>query len=213
MIEAHSLMRILASARQLFHSEADFQHAVAWELHKQCPGANVRLERPIPSVAGLLHLDLIAEIDQTCHAFELKYKTRSLITQINGEIYELLDHGAQPLGRYDFLKDIQRLELTTEGHSSIIGHAILLTNDSAYWCQPRGHIDTSADFSLCEGRSVTGTLKWSPSASMGTMRKRETPIHLTGQYRLEWRDYSKLGTKPYSQFRYLVAEIESSEHS
>ncbi len=43
-------------------------------------------------------------------AIELKYKTRHLLGIVGGEIYDLGDQAAQDLGRYDFFKDIERLE-------------------------------------------------------------------------------------------------------
>lgn len=38
-------MVALASSRPLFHSQADFERAFAWEAHRQRPDAQVRLER------------------------------------------------------------------------------------------------------------------------------------------------------------------------
>ena len=44
---------------------------------------------------------------------------------------------AQDCGRSDFCKDIQRLEDVVSVQSDIIGYAIFLTNDSAYWNESR----------------------------------------------------------------------------
>jgi len=51
----------LKSNRKVFHSEADFQFALAWELQLQYPDAAIRLEYPPPNdptkyVDILLHL-------------------------------------------------------------------------------------------------------------------------------------------------------------
>ena len=43
-------MAALARVRPLFHSEADFQHAFAWQLHSAHPDARIRLE--IASATG-----------------------------------------------------------------------------------------------------------------------------------------------------------------
>jgi hypothetical protein len=85
--------------------------------------------------------------------------------------------------------------------------AILLTNDSAYWSTPRSTDDTSAAFNLSDGRTLSGRLNWSAHASEGTKRKRERPIELSGQYLLNWCDYSKIEAKHYSRFRYLAVEV------
>ena len=41
---------------------------------------------------------------------ELKYKTKKLKTEFNGESYDLTNHGATDIGRYSFRKDIYRIE-------------------------------------------------------------------------------------------------------
>ena len=207
MIDVQNLIEALAASRPLFHSEADFQHAFAWELHLRFPESYTRLERPIDTSLGLLHIDVTAECKGQLHVFELKYKTRALVTQYESEIYALQNHGAQPPGRYDFLKDLTRLESVVQDFPQSLAHAVLLTNDSAYWSECRTANDTSAAFSLCDGRICTGSLDWSLGTSAGTKRTREQPINLRGKYTLQWRDYSQIKAKYYSKFRYLLVEV------
>ncbi len=207
MLDVHTLIGTLAKNRPAFHSEGDFQHAVAWELHLRFPSGHVRLERPIETKFGLLHIDVTAELHGCVHAFELKYKTRTLAALVGSELYELQDHGGQPQGRYDFLKDVARLESIKKNLPTSVAYAILLTNDSAYWSKPRSTDDTSAAFSLYDGRSLWGRLDWSPRAGTGTKRGREKPINLGGQYLVEWRDYSEIHSNFYSRFRYLGVEV------
>jgi hypothetical protein len=55
-----AVLAALANLRPIFHSEAEFQHAIAWEIHKRLPRASVRLERPV-EVSHLnkrLHVDI-----------------------------------------------------------------------------------------------------------------------------------------------------------
>jgi hypothetical protein len=59
----------------------------------------------------------------------LKYKTRGLSVQIENEQYRLKDQSTQDVGRYDFIKDIQRLEHVSVGQKNFVGYAVLLTND------------------------------------------------------------------------------------
>ena len=47
--------------------------------------------------------------DLTC-AIKLKYKTKKLDTVFGGEEFHLRNHDVQDIGRYDFIKDIVRLE-------------------------------------------------------------------------------------------------------
>ena len=57
MLDLLGAMRALASHRPVFHSEADFQHALAWQIHRMLPGAVIRLEyRPLPTEP--MYLDL-----------------------------------------------------------------------------------------------------------------------------------------------------------
>ena len=39
MIDMDGLMGSLADSRKVFHSEADFQHALAWHIHQACQKA------------------------------------------------------------------------------------------------------------------------------------------------------------------------------
>lgn len=103
-------MQHLAAKRPVFHSEADFQHALAWELHERYPHCSLRLEYKPPHLNAPIYLDMWVHSSETTLAIELKYKTRAGHLEFEGESFDLLHHGAQPLGRYDFLKDVERLE-------------------------------------------------------------------------------------------------------
>lgn len=45
-VDLTELMAMLQNERPVFHSEADFQHALAWALHRLDPSVNIRLEVP-----------------------------------------------------------------------------------------------------------------------------------------------------------------------
>jgi hypothetical protein len=82
-----SVLTELAKQRPIFHSEADFQHAIAWEIHKHLPRASVRLERPV-EVSHLhkrIYVGIWIEQDGDILAIELKYKTRELQALIENE--------------------------------------------------------------------------------------------------------------------------------
>lgn len=212
VFDIHDLLAALAQRRPLFHSERDFQHAFAWELHVRLPQALIRLERPVQTSLGLLHLDVVAQVEPDLLGFELKYKTRELITLAAEELFHLQDHGAQPPTRYDFLKDVSRLESFVKGMPTATGWAVLLTNDSAYWCEPRGADGTSTAFSLSDGRTCYGRLEWGANTGLGTKRKREEPIELSGEYRFRWRDYSAVEARSYARLRYLAVSIGACGH-
>jgi len=207
-----AVLMALANQRPIFHSEVDFQHAIAWEIHKRMPHASVRLERPVEvsHLTKRLHVDIWIEQDDHILAIELKYKTRALQVLAGNEQYALRSQSAQDLGRYDFIKDIGRVEsIVADRAPHASGYAILLTNDPSYWMQPRNLDTADAGFRLHEGKSLHGSLEWGPSASEGTRRGREDLLQLRGSHALRWEDYSRPAGGSYGRFRYLVVEVES----
>lgn len=215
MFDVHAIMANLSRQRQAFHSEADFQHAFAWQVHSDLPDCQVRLEYR-PQLDERVHIDMwIANISL---AIELKYRTRKTTLQFANERFELRHQSAQDHGRYDFLKDIQRLERLEQQGLARAGLAILLTNEHLYWEHPRRIPNLDKDFRIHEGQQICGCLKWSNEASAGTTRSRELPINLEGTYSLTWRDYANVGPlqPPESgsrlsdvRFRYLAIEVNS----
>jgi hypothetical protein len=197
-------MAALATRRPVFHSEADFQHAFAWEIHEENPSARIRLEtRARPGV----RLDVLAVINGRRVAFELKYLLRNLTITIDDELFELPNQSAQDTRRYDFVKDVARLEvLTSEGYADN-GFSIALTNDPSYW-QGRNREDVAyAAFRLGEGRTLAGAAAWAAHTGAGTMRGRELPLALLGSYELRWRDFSTVDGVRNNAFRYLVVQV------
>lgn len=200
----------LAKQRPIFHSEADFQHAIAWEIHKHLPRASVRLERPVEvsHFHKRMYVDIWIEQDGDILAIELKYKTRALQVLIENEQYALRSQTAQDLGRYDFIKDIKRVEnIVIDRAPRASGYAILLTNDPSYWTKSRNENTADVRFRLHEGSTLHGGLGWGPGASAGTTRGREELLQLGGAYALRWNDYSRLGGGSYGKLRYLVVEV------
>ena len=209
MIDIDSLIADLSRHRPFFHSEADFQHSLAWQIHEGIPDCEVRLEFPFPLRSGTRRRHLDIYLPTAGVAIELKYLTRKLELDLDGESFALRDQSAQDLGRYDFLKDIQRLEeLARDWDAFRIGFAILLTNDWLYWRPSlrRGTVDEA--FRLHESLQKTGQMAWADHASAGTTRGRESPIQLMGNYGLHWQDYSIARGKSCGEFRYLAASVE-----
>lgn len=209
MIDMNEMMSRLSKSRPVFHSEADFQHALAWEIHKHYQNCSIRLEIKPPYLKERIHLDIWCVHGDAVIAVELKYKTRGLLVNVNEETFGLLDQSAQDLGRYDFIKDMQRLEQIVSGRSNIVGYAIFLTNDSTYWILPRSNQTVDVSFRIHDGRILTGELSWAPSASEGTMRGRKDKLHVKDAYNLNWKNYSEISQKSYGKLRYLLVKAES----
>ena len=208
MIDMDGLVGSLADWRKVFHSEADFQHALAWHIHQAMPESQVRLEVDVMRVEHQRRfLDIWLPLEGI--AIELKYKTRGLELEQDDEPFVLRNQSAQDQGRYDFLLDIQRLELMRSNLEQCkAAYAVLLTNDSSYWKVPGQRDTVDADFRIHEGREISGALAWAARAGSGTVKGRESPIQIRGSYRLRWQEYSNFPGKSYGRFRYLAVSVE-----
>ncbi len=194
-VQVIELLGELAKKRPIFHSEADFQHEIAWLIHETDPLIHVRLEKPITSVG---EVDILLLKGSLKFAIELKYKTLERQYDLCGEVFYLKSHGAQPLGRYDGLKDIFRIE-----KSKMKGCTIFLTNESQYWnVQPRGN---GSQFSLHDGRELKNVvLKWNDNSKTNSIGEgRVSEISIAGSYQLSWRNF---GSKSRG-FRYLLVMV------
>ena len=95
MFDMEDVMNKLSKERQVFHSEADFQHSLAWKIHKMYPNPNIRLEKREEINGEEFYLDIFIapkhfRSDKIC-ALELKYKTKRLKITISNEDYHLKD--------------------------------------------------------------------------------------------------------------------------
>ena len=195
----------LAEERPVFHSEADFQFALAWAIRERC-GFRVRLEHPVPLPDEVGYVDIWTLASQSAAPVELKYWTRKHEIVTHGERYSLRDQGAQDLSRYDLWKDVARLERIIDEGAAPAGYMVALTNDRTYWNAGRsGTID--AAFRIHEGRQVSESLTWSRRAAAGTTRGRESAIELRGRYVSRWAHYSQATEGLGGEFRYLLLDV------
>lgn len=190
VFDLDAALAMLSSERPIFHSEADFQHALAWQVHTQIPQANIRLEyRPLPKEP--IYIDLWIELPDELIAIELKYPTRRLELAVKGEHFSLANQAAHNNRRYDFVKDIVRLEHVIDALPQVTGYAVLLTNDSAHWSASRRNDTADAAFRIHDGAILSGTLAWAQSVRRASPSR--TEVHsLRGVYPIGWRDYSSL---------------------
>lgn len=199
----------LAEQRPVFHSEADFQHHLAWHLHVMEPSLRVRLEvRPDPAVREAVDL-LVSRPGGAGTAIELKYLKAAWQGVVGDEPFTLLNQGAHDISRYDVVKDIARVERFVSLRPGWNGFAITLTNDAMYWREPafpRATVDRQ--FRIHEGVVLAGERSWE-GAGPGTMRGRAEAIQLAGTYPLSWSDYRRFGSGRNGEFRLLVVPVPS----
>lgn len=207
----HSLLAKLAAQRPIFHSEADFQHSLAWLIHTEHPNAQIRLEtRPERG----LRLDLLVTLGAERVAIELKYLVSRFEGEVSGERFDLPNQAAQDISRHDFIKDITRLERFVADDIADSGWAVALSNDRGYWRRGWKADPVDAMFRLHQDRVLEGALSWGPLAGAGTTRKREEPLVLRGTYSCGWLEYSTISrsTGPAVEFWYLAVEVRSNRN-
>jgi hypothetical protein len=202
-VDVVGALSALSARRPVFHSERDFQHALAWQIQLSYPQAEIRLEtRPRRSV----HLDMLIRLRGARAAIELKYLVAALHAIIGEESFDLPHQSANDISRHDVIKDITRIEAAlADGHADD-GCVVVLSNDRSYW-QPATKAETiDAAFRLDEGRVLEGTLGWAARAGKGTTARRDTPLLLASRYACHWRDYSEvsLTNGRIALFRYLL---------
>ncbi|MCA0757028.1 hypothetical protein KP806_18360 [Paenibacillus sp. N4] len=210
-MDIQAVLQALANKRPIFHNEADFQHALAWEL-RELYQYEIRLERRIELNNGQrTYIDVLAEKNGQKVAIELKYKMKAFQCNVGDEEFSLLNQGAHDIGRYDILKDLQRLEAIVGNELAAEGYLVLLTNDVSYYAEPlvtRATVDQ--EFRIHQGRRIHGLLSWGERAGAGTMKGREAAIAIKGQYEMEWLDYSILDHSAQGTIRALIVHVHSA---
>ncbi|MFI5959728.1 hypothetical protein [Cryptosporangium sp. NPDC051539] len=210
-IDVPALMTLLSQRRSLFHSEADFQHSLAWQIQLAHPDAEVRLEtRPLPKT----RLDILVLHGDQRIAIEVKYLLRRLRATIRGELFDLPDHAAHDFSRYDVVKDVVRVERLVTERIVDAGWSLTLTNDPLYWEQALRSDRVDEAFHLHDTRPLTGLLAWRPGAGSGSIRGRETPLAVGGAYNLQWRHFTTIpnATGRGTELRYLPIQVVAGQH-
>jgi hypothetical protein len=205
--ELDNVLRSLGDRRQVFHSEADFQHALAWEIQKAWPEARIRLEVPLAGLKGRGALDIVVTRGGRRIALEVKYFKASLGVTIDGERFDLPATVARDIARHDFCKDLVRLEHAIDSGQVDVGFAVLLCNDSGFWSDS-GRVGIDEAFKISDGRRLEGTLTWHERAGAGTIAKRDVPLCLRGSYPVKWMEFCSLGVRN-GIFRALVVPVVS----
>lgn len=206
-IDLSETLALLAKRRPVFHSEADFQLAFAWQIQLADPTLRVRLETR--QTAGV-HLDLEVADAAGDHvtAIELKYLTRRWSGHVAGEEFNLAEHSARDIRGYDVIKDITRIEKFVATRPNSDGAVVVITNEAGYWRGPNHARETNADaFRLSEGTAVSGRHNWrQPDGA--TAAQRPEPLDVNGRYELHWADFSKVDVGPAGTLRQLVVELD-----
>ncbi|MFF9049491.1 hypothetical protein, partial [Streptomyces parvulus] len=126
-----SWMERLGKERPLFHSESDFQLALATVMADEVE--QVRLEKKVAvseRVGGRsrLAVDVLGRLGGRRIALELKYPKKRLLADVDGEVFELSSSGAPDLDTAATWRDAQRVERLILDGSVEAGASLTLTN-------------------------------------------------------------------------------------
>lgn len=194
MLDIHATMRKLVAQRPLFYGEANFQHNLALILQEDF---KVELEdRLRPEEKANIDIYLPNE----GIGIELKYPTDDFKREGYGRVFS---SGEQEAACYRFWADVERLEGWVKDDILVTGFAVLLTNKSSMWKEPRGP-SRFDEVRVFEGRrGVTGALNVYTKADAKTTYKQ---LHLHGQYDVYWLEYFDHNERR-GRFRYLVVHV------
>lgn len=194
------LMQELSTKRLIFHSEADFQFELAWLIKEKHPNAEIRMERPYQgdtnsSCPKKMEVDILVILEDKRIALELKYITKKSQLFSNDETYNLSSHGAQLQRRYDFYRDVNRLECLKSTNDIDFGFAVFLTNDFSYLKNSTG---SSANFNFLDNHTIVqGVYDWVDIWEGNSIQKKKStqnrlePISIRNRYQCSWKDYSQ----------------------
>ena len=161
---AHTdVMQFLDTNKELLFNERDFQMHLATFLRQTGHYDDVDVEYyvPLSELKGYiwnneLRMDVLVRKGKEFLPIELKYKTKTVRKKllrfgesVAEEVEVMKNQGAQDLGKYDFWKDVRRIEIVRNRFGNIKnGLAVFVTNDPMYLQRGReasNHIKLSMD--------------------------------------------------------------------
>lgn len=211
-VHVHRWMEMLSERRPIFHSEADFQFALAMLMSEDDQVSKIRLERRIALRGPLrdrayVNVDILAHLDGQPVGLEVKYPKRSLecTAPADGELEDFrLPEGACDVDAPEFWHDTARMERLIAEEVIFAGASLMLSNYKLW--EPNRLMSARSKahaFALYDGRTVEAgqTLAWREA----TAKVDTGPVHLQHEYHCRWQPYSIVGGGD-TEFRYLVLE-------
>lgn len=216
--------RFLDENDKLLFNERDLQMNLAIYLKERGHYDRVEVEYYIPTEMlpdykkldpknDRLYLDIVVVKDGMYVPIELKYKTKETDLKIErfGELCTeasddtekdvLKNQGAQNLGRYNFWKDVKRIELVKQKFDAVLGGvAVFVTNDTLYLKQPTKR-SSNILFSMADGKQLMQK-HWRKADSK--LAKKYPNFEVEKEYSIQWR---KKDVSPNVQLHYCTLII------
>ena len=209
------LNKELEEEGRVFLNEWDFQMSLSLFL-THIKGYKVHLEYVVPlnflkkreypfANKENINIDIVIEKEGLFYLIELKYKTQRATIKFErfGEIncVSLKDQSRIPMSKYDFWKDVARLEFLKESFEKVKGGlCIFLTNNETY---TRGDKGISEEFTMEAQKSHIGTL----TLKDGKTKKKCPEFSLSKDYQIEkWNKVANEETK--IAFHYCIVRVD-----
>ncbi|MGF7003434.1 hypothetical protein M2149_001835 [Lachnospiraceae bacterium PFB1-21] len=199
-------MKTLAVKRPVFHSEADFQFCLAFELKNTLgDDAKIYCEYPVASLKleaekRRPHLDILISVGGKKIPIELKYRPKASTIEYDNEVFELKPQGDNTWSRYDFLKDVLRIENYKNDDASHCeeGYAIFLTDNMIF------KEDKPSKHKLSLANKIEGEYYRT------YINEKKQLLEIKGIYTPNWHDYRDItDTKEKEHtFKYLMVEVK-----
>lgn len=162
-----------------------------------------------------LYVDIVVEKDGKFAAVELKYTTYPVnhtITRFGQPLLSgsliIKNQAAIDIKMYDYWKDVRRIEVLRQCYPSLVGGiALLVTNNSAFWNNPKTSVNYAA-FSTHQGNTVgAGVLSWGPK-TVPKLVSDHPDFMLQNGYFCDWGNTAIPVLTPAGvPFRYLLTVI------
>ena len=194
----------LKSRDNIFVNERDLQMHLAIYLEKSGNYDSVEVEYYVPKSTLLpeyiwdseMKVDIVVCKDGIFVPIELKYKTKAIEVQNIKRFGESIpnvqltkNQAAQNIAKYDFWKDVRRLEILKKKFEKIHGGICLfLTNDESYQSEPRDNAKC-ANFSLAKDSYHGKDMSWGEDDASNIRPN----FQLDKTYRTSWETISKIG--------------------
>ena len=189
--------QFLDTNEELLFNERDFQMHLATCLRQTGHYDDVDVEYYVPLSEfenyiwnNELRIDVLVRKGDEYLPIELKYKTKSVKKHVprfgerlSSDVEVMKNQGAQDLGKYDFWKDVRRIEIVRKRFRAIKnGLAVFVTNDPAYLRSGRD-ISNHIKFSMTEG-SHGKEKRWRDKES--TCCKTHPNFDVDQEYSIHW---------------------------
>ncbi len=214
------IKEFLDEREKVFLNEKDIQLYIAQKFKESNEYDNVFMEYCISkevldefginywSNKNNIYVDIVLERNGLFYPIEIKYKTKK--QELDYSIFgkdvkvELKEQGAQDIGRYDFWKDVKRVEFLLKCPSVREGCVLFITNDSHYQVNSVERNVGYANFSMHQGRVIneknqTEILDWKNGVSISKGRPK---IELKNYYKINWFEMKNINSE--ITFKYIL---------